>query len=53
MKEIRCNVPSHEEVRESGEDGPNSHEEATNGNEPGSVQLGPKMADQGQKQQVA
>lgn len=53
MKGIGCDVPSHEEVCESGENGPNGHEEAPNGNEPGPVQLGPKMADNGQKQQVA
>lgn len=40
-------------MSEAGEEGPRSHDETTPRNEPGSVQLGPKMADQGQKQQVA
>lgn len=53
MKGIACDLPSHEEVRKSCEDGPNGHEEAPYGNEPGPVQLGPKMADHSQKQQVA
>lgn len=47
MKAFRCDVPSHEEVRKSGKEGPNCHEEASNGNELRTVQLGSKMTDHG------
>lgn len=46
-------LPSHEEVRQSGEKGPHGHEETARGNESGPMQLGPKMADHSEKQQVA
>lgn len=50
---VCCRLPSHEEVSQTGEEGPQSHDQAAPWNEPGSVQLGPKMADHSQKQQVA
>lgn len=50
---VLCRLPSHEEVSQTGEEGPQSHDQTAPGNEPGSVQLGPKVADHSQKQQVA
>lgn len=50
---VFCRLPSHEEVSQTGEEGPQSHDQTAPWNEPGSVQLGPKMADHSQKQQVA
>lgn len=40
-------------MREASEKGPDSHEETADSNKPGTVQLGPEMADHSKKQQVA
>lgn len=50
---VSCRLPPHEEVSQTGEEGPQSHDQTAPWNEPRSVQLGPKMADHSQKQQVA
>lgn len=47
-----CILPSHEEVWQASEEGSHCHEEAAHGYEPRPVQLGPKMADNSQEQQV-
>lgn len=46
-------LPSHEEVRQASEKGPYGHDETSHSDEPGPVQLGPKMADHSEEQQVA
>jgi hypothetical protein len=45
-------LPFQEEVWQACEEGSYSHEETANSNEPGPVQLRPKMADHSQEQQV-